>query len=90
MRLHFLGFSLGLGLFVFSSTACSGTIGQQVPESKYNANSVLTNSAAARKRPVVSRSQTAREYPAGCSERPSSKAAVSEEAKRTLCRTLSL
>jgi len=30
------------------------------------------------------------EWLAGCSERPSSKAAASKEATRTLCRTLSL
>ena len=35
-------------------------------------------------------SQTRSEAIAGCSERPSSKAAASEEAKRTLCGTLSL
>ncbi|MBI5315889.1 MAG: GIY-YIG nuclease family protein [Nitrospirae bacterium] len=48
-------------------------------------NSVLTNEMTTPETTPRLRSLTEAEWPAGCSERPSSKAAASEEATRTLC-----
>ena len=53
-------------------------------------SSVLTNHMMRLERERRLRSHTQSVCIAGCSERPSSKAAASEVANRTLCRTLSL
>ena len=56
----------------------------------YSSSSVWTNPRTTSEMEPCLRSRTSGEYRTGCSERPSSKAAASEEANRTLCRTLSL